>query len=104
MSSGFSVDSIIPPNRARIEREILLINPMLSLILYQRCAIFSVALKFPRPYMYDEWLRRVQNTTAKVRRSITGVVRSLPEGAPDSRFETKPHHQLAAFEFSLNCP
>jgi len=34
--------------------------------------------------MYAERLRRVQNTTAKVKRSITGVVRYLPEGA-DSR-------------------
>src|SRR6185312_13807820 len=35
MSSGFSVDSIIPPNRALTEREILLNSPMMSLILYQ---------------------------------------------------------------------
>jgi len=36
MSSGFSVDSIIPPKRARIEREILLISPILSVILHQK--------------------------------------------------------------------
>src|SRR6185503_19813908 len=49
MSSGFSVDSVIPPNRARTDREILLNSPMLSLILYQEMCDLFPGPQIPAP-------------------------------------------------------
>jgi hypothetical protein len=53
--------------------------------------------------MYDELLRRVQNTAAKVKRSITVVVRQLPEEAFSSEFnpgERRSPRGVVAFRLS----
>src|SRR6185295_15813454 len=49
MSSGFSVDSIIPPKRARIEREILLISPIFSPVLNQEMCDHFRGSQIPAP-------------------------------------------------------
>src|SRR5512132_776378 len=49
MSSGFSVDSINPPKRARTDREILLNSPMLSPILHQQMYDLVPGSQIPAP-------------------------------------------------------